>query len=428
MNFAGLFAAWFVFGEDVKYNIYAIGGTYLILLGPGGRRLSLIVSFVFNFGFLLVSYYLTASQDYDILWTTPHCMITLRLIGLSFDLYDGDRGRRLGRLSLSKEQEETALEETPSLLEILSHNFFLGGYFVGPFVPMKKYQEFACPTYQTSLPSSPLGYGFQRLCLGLLYLLIHLGGSVWLPSDWPASQEFSASLLVTKVVVLPAWLKTMLAKYLAAWLLAEGVCVISGLAFTGLTQEGEPDWSGCVNIKIRRLETATRFHHVIESFHLCTNHWVAVYIYKRLKFLGSKNVSQVVSLIFLAVWHGFHSGYYLTFIHEFLFLKLEREFLAIWDRSQKVERWLESPGLVRLFHILAWLAVQLLLPHGFIAFSLLTFDKFYPAYAATYFLLYLVLASWPLVKGLLKWFLLDENNSDQNPTVSAVENVDKKND
>lgn len=407
--FIGLFAGWFVFGEDVKYNIYAIGGTYMILVGVGATQLSIMMSLVLNMAYLVAGYYMTDCEGYNISWTTPHCMITLRLIGLTFDLYDGEKTRRHGRQALTEDQKKTALEETPSVLEILSHSLFLGGYFVGPFIPMKKYQQFVSPDYQASLPGSPLSYGFKRLGLGVLYLILHLVGSLWLPSDWPTSRYFSSTSLLTKLVLLPFWFKAMLAKYLAAWLMAEAVCVIAGLSFTGLRQDGTLDWSGCANVKIRRLESASRFHHVIESFNITTNHWVAVYIYKRLKFLGSRSVSQVITLFFLAVWHGLYSGFFLAFINEFLVIKLEREFLSIWGHSKKVERWLESPSLVKLFNLLGWLCVLFLLPHCFIAFSLVTFSKFYPAYRATYFLLYVALGLWPLVKRPVKWFLFNEN-------------------
>ena len=406
----------------MKHSIYAIAGTYLILIAAGGTLVSVIISFIFNFGYLLVGYYLTESEGYDICWTMPHCVLTLRLIGLTFDLYDGERARRLGRQALSKDQEETALDEAPSLLEIFSHSFFLGGYFVGPQIAMKKYKQFVSPTYQASLPASPLGYGFKRLGLGFLYMILHVVGSLWLPNDWPASPNFSSSWLVVRLVLLTVWCKAVLAKYLAAWLMAEGVCIISGLAYSGQRKDGSPDWSGCANVKLGRLESAKKCGHVIESFNINTNHWVAVYIYKRLKFLGSRTVSQVVTLIFLAVWHGFHSGYYLTFINEFFIVKLEREFLAIWGRSQKVERWMKSPGLVRLFSILGWLWVIFFLPLCFISFSLLTFNKFYPAYADTYYLLYLVFASWAFMKGFVKKFLFDENTETKTKIDEAKNN------
>jgi len=405
----GLSAAWFVNGEDLKHSIYAITTTYLILLTAGGTLTSVIISFIFNFGYLLVGYYFTESEGYDICWTMPHCVMTLRLIGLTFDLYDGARAKRLGSQALSKDQEKSALEEAPSLLEVFSHSFFIGGYFVGPQIQMKKYQQFVSPSYQDSLPSSPLAYGFKRLALGFFYMFFHVLGSSLLPADWPTSQHFHSSFLLTKLFLLAFWCRAVLAKYLSAWLMAEGICVISGLSFSGLREDGSADWRGCANVKISRLETSLKFGHVIESFNINTNNWVAVYIYKRLKFLGSRTISQVVTLIFLAVWHGFHSGYYLVFLNEFLIIKLEREFLSIWERSSKVSRWSSRPVLARLFRLAGWCWVAFLLPHCFIAFVLLTFPRYQPAYAATYYFLFVVFATWPLIRGPLKKFLLDEN-------------------
>ena len=46
---------------------------------------------------LLISYfagyYYTASTSYDIKWTMPHCVLTLRLIALTWDVYDGARDK-----------------------------------------------------------------------------------------------------------------------------------------------------------------------------------------------------------------------------------------------------------------------------------------------------------------------------------------------
>jgi len=401
----GLFAGWWVIGVDVKHSLYAILTTYLILAVAGGTFTSVVVSFIFNFGYLLVGYFFTESEGYDICWTMPHCVLTLRLIGLTFDCYDGERGRRNGYDTLSKDQQKSALSDTPSLLEMLSHSFFIGGYFVGPQIQMKKYREFVSPSYQESLPGSPLPYGFKRLGLGFCYMILHVVGSMYLPADWPASDDFYYSWLITKLLLLPIWCRFILAKYLFAWLSAEGVCVISGLSYAGIKDGGFIDWKGCANVKVARLEGSTKFGHVIESFNINTNNWVAVYVYKRLKFMGSRTISQLVTLLFLAVWHGFHSGYYLTFFNEFLTVKVEREFLAIWSRSDKVEKWLQDPQSAFICKVLGWCWVFFFLPHCFISFALLTYNKIVPAYFATYFFIYVIFFTWPLWKGTVKNFL-----------------------
>lgn len=413
---SGLLAGWFVIGQDIQHSLAAILSTYIILAAAGGTLVSVIISFIFNFGYLLVGYYFTESEGYDICWTMPHCVLCLRLIALTFDCYDGARARRRGTDSLSRDQQKTALDESPSLIEMLSHNFFIGGYFIGPQIQMRKYQQSMTPTYQDALPGSPLGYGLQRLGCGFLYLMFHILGAMYLFPDWPSSEDFINSCFLNKLALLPFWCKITLSRYIAFWLIAEGVCVISGLSYVGVTEDDKGrqriDWRGCANVKPSRLETSTKFGHVIESFNINTNNWVAVYIYKRLKFMGSRTVSQLVTLLFLAVWHGFHSGYYLVFLNEFLIIKVEREFLSIWGKSAKAARWRGSLHGARVTSFLGWLYVFMLLPHCLVPFVLLTYNKFVPSYMSMYFCLYLFFFTWPLWKKLVKTFLLNENVRD----------------
>ena len=98
-----------------------------------------------------------------------------------------------------------------------------------------------------------------------------------------------------------------------------------GLTFAGLTHDNKEDWSGCGNIKLVIFENADRFQHYIDSFNVNTNHWTAEYIYKRLKFLGNRYISHGVALTFLAIWHGFHSGYYMCFLMEFIVMNFEKQ-------------------------------------------------------------------------------------------------------
>lgn len=55
-------------------------------------------------------------------------------------------------------------------------------------------------------------------------------------------------------------------------------------------------------------------------FLLCSS-----YVFKRLKFLGNKLLSQALALFFLAIWHGLHSGYLVCFQMELLIVIVERQ-------------------------------------------------------------------------------------------------------
>ena len=72
-----------------------------------------------------MGYVYTETEGYDICWTMPHCVLSLKLIGLTFDCYDGERARRLGEGVLSKDQRKSFLPDNPSLLEMLSHRWEL---------------------------------------------------------------------------------------------------------------------------------------------------------------------------------------------------------------------------------------------------------------------------------------------------------------
>ena len=91
---------------------------------PAGRR-GCLFSIKSNPVLIQVGYVYTETEGYDICWTMPHCVLSLKLIGLTFDCYDGERARRLGEGVLSKDQRKSFLPDNPSLLEMLSHRFYL---------------------------------------------------------------------------------------------------------------------------------------------------------------------------------------------------------------------------------------------------------------------------------------------------------------
>ena len=50
---------------------------------------------------------------------------------------------------------------------------------------------------------------------------------------------------------------------------------VTGLTFNGKDEKGNLLWNGCANVKLRVFENATRFGHLINSFNINTNSWVA---------------------------------------------------------------------------------------------------------------------------------------------------------
>ena len=101
----------------------------------------------------------------------PCCVLCLRMIGLAVDVHDGTKNSE----ELSKDQKDSALTEVPSILEVCSQSFFVGGYFVGPQFSMRKFQNYIQRNINEDLPPSRR-FAFKRFGLGLAYLIGHLLG------------------------------------------------------------------------------------------------------------------------------------------------------------------------------------------------------------------------------------------------------------
>ena len=109
--------------------------------------------------------------EWSLSWTMPCCVLCLRMIGLAVDVHDGTKNSE----ELSKDQKDSALTEVPSILEVCSQSFFVGGYFVGPQFSMRKFQNYIQRNINEDLPPSRR-FAFKRFGLGLAYLIGHLLG------------------------------------------------------------------------------------------------------------------------------------------------------------------------------------------------------------------------------------------------------------
>uniref|UniRef100_A0ABI7YNS4 Lysophosphatidylcholine acyltransferase 3 n=1 Tax=Felis catus TaxID=9685 RepID=A0ABI7YNS4_FELCA len=79
--FTGLSIAYFNFGNQLYHSLLCVGLQFLILRLMGRTVTAVLTTFCFQMAYLLAGYYYTATGNYDIKWTMPHCVLTLKLIG-----------------------------------------------------------------------------------------------------------------------------------------------------------------------------------------------------------------------------------------------------------------------------------------------------------------------------------------------------------
>lgn len=85
-----------------------------------------------------IGFYKTETDEYNFSWIIPHCVLTMRLIGLSFDVADGT----LAEDKLSKDMKRLRVTQSPSLLEIATFVYFPATFLVGPIFSFNRLRSY----------------------------------------------------------------------------------------------------------------------------------------------------------------------------------------------------------------------------------------------------------------------------------------------
>ncbi|CAD7670459.1 unnamed protein product [Nyctereutes procyonoides] len=383
-TFTGLSIAYFNFGNQLYHSLLCVVLQFLILRLMGRTITAVLTTYCFQMAYLLAGYYYTATGNYDIKWTMPHCVLTLKLIGLAVDYFDG--GKDLN--SLSSEQQKYAIRGVPSLLEVAGFSYFYGAFLVGPQFSMNHYMKLVqgqLTDIPGKIPNSTIP-ALKRLGLGLVYLVGYTLLSPHITEDYLLTEDYENHSFWFRCLYMLLWGKFVLYKYVTCWLVTEGVCILTGLGFNDFDERGKAKWDACANMKVWLFETTPRFTGTIASFNINTNAWVARYFFKRLKFLGNKELSQGLSLLFLALWHGLHSGYLVCFQMEFLIVIVERQAARLIQESPTLSN-LASITVLQPFYYLVQQTIHwLFMGYSMTAFCLFTWDKWFKVYKSIYFL------------------------------------------
>jgi len=348
--------------------------------------------------------------------------MVLRLIGLSFDVSDSIKTPDVLGI------DDTRPTKIPSLLEVLAFSYFPATVIIGPQFTFKRYYDFTDKKFNGQ---HNLQHGLKRMLTGLFYLGVYQLGLFIVPDNYFLTPEFDEKNFAYKILLLIIWGRCTLYKYIQCWILSEGAAICAGLTFVSRDEKtGKEDWSGCANIKLDIFENTYDFGDYVASFNVQTNHWVLRHVYKRLRFLNNKSVSHISALGFLAVWHGFHSGYYITFFLEFLLVHFEKEvslrrlccanwpillmkFLSqvkpVFNNNPKFQKFVNGSAMkVVVFLILKFYALAFA-GYCLVPFAYLSFYKWWAIYRKFYFWGFIAIMPmsiiWkPLIEKTIKFY------------------------
>lgn len=197
------------------------------------------------------------------------------------------------------------------------------------------------------------------------------------------------------------------------------------MIISGASYEKESDsFYSCSNVNVIQFETTPTFGGIIKSFNITTNTFAAKYVFKRLKFLGFRPASHFFTLLFLALWHGWATGYYVTFAMEFLIMKLEWEVRCCFSlcldqylklfvfqvltiiesmrrRNKVLDQFLSAFYIRWPLYIFFRIYTIIMFGYCLVPFTLLSFHKWYPVLSQIYFIGHVIYLSWFFVSFFL---------------------------
>lgn len=204
------------------HSLSAVLVSYALIFFLNGQVL-VVTTLLFQMTYLMYGYYTTATETYDITWTMPHCVLTLKLIGVAFDIADGQRPES----ELSVAQKKSAVKQKPSLLEVAAFTYFPACFLVGPQFSFRRYLSFINKEFEKY--DGYLSAGATRAVIGMCYLTVNVIGSKYINDKYVISEEFSENHnIFMRIVLTGIWARITLYKYISCWILTESVAICFG--------------------------------------------------------------------------------------------------------------------------------------------------------------------------------------------------------
>ena len=118
---------------------------------------------------------------------------------------------------------------------------------------------------------------------------------------------------------------------------------------------------------------------------------------------GFKTLSHVFTMLFLAVWHGLCSGYFLCFFFELFPISFEKQIIRVCDNNPKIKRTVEQHVWMKdVFSMLGKLYFLFFFPHCLVPFVLIRFESYMPILWSTKCLVLTIFGSWFVLQTLVE--------------------------
>jgi lysophospholipid acyltransferase len=380
----GFFFSSLVFGTQNTAVFCGISIVPFLMLRYFPRTNLSMPTYIFGFGLVFafqIKRQLFPGPRWEIDNTGQYMIACLKYISLAYSLQDSAT-IRTHPTKIAAEQRQFLVEKPPSLLEYYSYLCFFPTFLIGPVIEFKTYIAFIeRQDHFASIPA-PFMEALKRMMQGVVLMALVVSIGSWWSYDYLITEEFYQQSFVYKIGLF--WLlgEANRLRFYMAWKFCEAGAVSSGLGYKGTKSTG-PDWDGVKGINVLGCELAPNIKVLLDNWNISVADWLRRYCYNRV-ILSKENPSrewrslaQHSTFILSAVWHGFHPGYLICFVHASILGEVSK-ILYISDFSY-------LPGY-KYLRLLAPICNSIVLNHIGSSFVLLSFSDCYLAFASVSFI------------------------------------------
>jgi len=377
----GLIFGWINMGPQLLHLFFSSTVAYIIMHVFSPKRSAQLI-------YLWCMLYLSGSHIYRMMtdymgytldFTGPQMLLTLKLVTMGLDYYDGTKTpEELGHYA-----KLMNFKRIPNLVEFYGYVFFFPGLLAGPAFNLREYLEYIdgslfkdAPGKRMPSPFAALGKNTVVVLLVAVGLVINMKYSLY----YARSNEFYEHDFIYRILYV--WMAGTLSRfpYYFAWKLSEGACILAGIGYNK-SENGVPRWDRATNCKILTVELAQNFREVTEGWNIRTDKWLKHYIYERVDVMP-------LALTFFnsALWHGFYPGYYFSFITASGIVQVAR-FIRRSIRAWFVEADGKTPKQTKpIYDIVCTLVTAFTLNYTMAPFVLLGFEYSVRLWSSLYFI------------------------------------------
>jgi len=246
-----------------------------------------------------------------------------------------DEGREKNDITESSEhiRLQRLTEAFPSPMDCFAYSFCYVGLFTGPFFKYRTWLDWTENGHITkNLSTRPFLAG--KLIWIPALAAIHWTIKGLFPLDFVDSAEFEELDFWRRCFYMVPTFAVFRTRMYLAWLLAECVAVTAVFGAYPSSCRSRPgdgpqnllalrqqiksgsisidfDFETIRNIDIIGVELKPTARTAMRCWNMSVQYWLANYVYKR---FSPRRYGTLVTMLVSAYWHGFHAGYYLSFL------------------------------------------------------------------------------------------------------------------